>query len=231
MMRRAHLTCVTLLLTAGLAVAQPRAGEWVNYRDAYRSMVVFEKYGKPKNFIQHHVQVVAKEKGVSADGLQLTLEGKGSKLNLPLDATGRAVFPLLKSAYDDNAALVLNRRAGQYVFRARVSIVVRPNGVYEVADLRVACEQALGYQSHVDGAYAAKKCVGVRFVFAQSGEPGVRIRKREGEPVLLAARPGAPFADDPNDAYKVVDVRFDEHAAQLQVLTPNAPLAIAALTE
>ncbi len=226
-----HILLTLALLTAAAGAAGQADSVWMSYRDAYRTMVVFEKYGKPKNFIQQHVQVVAKEKGIGSDGLQLTLEGKGSKLNLPLDATGRAVFPLLKSAYDDNAALVLNRRAGQFAFRARISIVVRPNGVYEAADLRAACEQVLNYQRHVDASPAVKKCVGVRFVFAQHGaEPGVRVRKREGDAALLPAQAGAPFSDDPNEAYKVVNYRFGD-TDHVQVLTQNVPLAIAALME
>ncbi|MDP3672048.1 MAG: hypothetical protein Q8R69_20455 [Telluria sp.] len=220
---------LVLLLGAGGVAAEPR--EWVSYRDAYRAMVVFEKYGKPKNLIQNHYQVMPKDRGVPAEGLQLALNSKSLQLKLPLDATGRAVFPLLKAAYDENAELVLNRKVSQLVLRPRVSIVVRPDGVYEAAELQAACEQALNYQRFVDASAHAKKCVGVRFAFAGKGEqPGVKLRRGDVEQALPVL-PGAAFADDPNQAFLTVTYRFVQPAAREQVVTRDAPLAIAALFE
>ena len=93
-MMRHMSVLLALLMTAGTAASQPGAGEWLSYRDAYRAMVVFEKYGKPKNLIQQHLQVLPNEKNVSLEGLELSLNGKSTRLSLPLDPTGRAVFPL-----------------------------------------------------------------------------------------------------------------------------------------
>lgn len=227
---------VALLLAAGSAAAQVRAGEWLSYRDAYRAMVQFEKYGKSKNLIQNHYQVMPKDRTVPTDGLVLTLSSKSMQLNLPLDATGRAVFPLLKAAYDDNAALLLNHSVGQYVFRPRVSILARPDGVYEVQDLRAACEQALNYQRFIDASLRAKKCVGVRFAFARKGvEAGVKVRKGEsgkGESEqALPVADGAAFPDDPNEGFRTVSYRFAVADAAVQLHTQDAPLAIAALYE
>jgi hypothetical protein len=204
------IALVPLLLPAAPAAAQARDGDWVSYRDAYRAMVVFEKYGGAKNFIQNHLQVIPKD-GASVEGLQLTLAGKSTQLQLPLDPTGRAVFPLLKAAYDENAVLVLNRKAGQYLFRPRVSIAVRQNGEYEAADLRAACEQALGYTRHVDASQRGH-CVGVRFVF-----PG---------------RPGDPaFLGDPGAGFATVTYRFAGSAERVKIVTHTVPLAIAPLFE
>lgn len=222
---------LALLLAAGAVAAEPHEGDWVSYRDAYRAMVVFEKYGKPKNLIQNHYQVMPKDRGVPAEGLQLALNSKSLQLKLPLDATGRAVFPLLKTAYDENAELVLNRKVSQYVLRPRVSIAARPDGVYEAAELQAACEQALNYQRFVDASAHAKKCVGVRFAFAGKGErPGVKLRKGDAEQALPVL-PGAAFADDPKQAFLTVTYRFVQPAAREQVVTQDAPLAIAALFE
>ena len=217
-----------LLLTASTVTAQAQDGGWVSYRDAYRSMVVFEKYGKPKHLIQSHVQVMPKDKVNALDGVQLTLKGKATELHLPLDAAGRAVFPLLKAAYDENAALVLNRPAGLYSFRRRVSIVARPDGIYDSAELRAACEQAQGFQRYVDRS-ASGKCVGARFAFSsRQGEPAVRLRRADGSVVALAVVNGAPYADDPNDSFRVVNYRFGEAG---QVLTQGMPVTIAPLIE
>jgi hypothetical protein len=225
-----HLPAVVaMLLAAGSGTARAAAGEWVSYRDAYRAMVVFAKYGEPKNFLQNHYQVMPREKGVGTEGLELGLKGATVQVNLPLDPLGRTVFPLLKAAYDENAALVLNRKVGDYVFRPRISITAQADGVYDVADLRTACAQALAYQRHVDAAARAKKCVGVRFAFGDGGEPGVRLRKGDKSETPLPLVEGAAFSDDPNAAFRVVNYRFAEGGAQL--VTREAPLAIAPLFE
>lgn len=226
-----HLSAfVALLITAGTAVAQAAGGDWVSYRDAYRAMVVFEKYGKAKNFIQNHLQVIARDRGMSSEGLQLTLRGKTSRLNLPLDATGRAVFPLLKAYYDENAALVLNRAAGQYLFRPRVSIVVQADGVYDAADLRTACEQALAYQLYAEKTLRAKRCTGVHFVYpAGATEPGVRLRK--GELGVLPALEGPAFTGDAYEGFRLVYFRFSDAGRGNEIATPTAPLAISPVYE
>ncbi|HEY0065174.1 MAG TPA: hypothetical protein VGC21_23850 [Telluria sp.] len=214
-----------LLFTAGSAVGQSNDVEWMSYRDAYRTMVRFDKYGEAKHLIQQHLQVVGRDKSATPEGLQLTLQGKTLRQNLPLDATGRALFPVRKAAYDENASLLLNRPAGQYQFRARVSIVIRPDGVYDGADLRVACEQALAYQRLVDSALRASKCSGVRFVFNKDlVEPGVRLRK--GEAPTLPPAMGPAFQGDAYEGFRVVSYKLGASAAREQVVTQNVPLAI-----
>ncbi len=222
-----------MLLAAGSGAAVAAAtGEWVSYRDAYRAMVVFEKYGKPKNFIQNHYQVMPRAKGVTLDGVQLSLQGKTMQLNMPLDAAGRTAFPFLKAAYDENAALVLNRQVANYVFRSRISIIVRADGLYEAADLRAACEQALAWQRYLDASAGAKKCVGVRFAFSgAAGEPEVRLRRGSAGETVLPAVTGSAFSDDPNAAFRVVNYRFADSVGHGQVAMTDAPLAIAALIE
>jgi hypothetical protein len=223
---------LALLMTAGTAASQPAEGEWLSYRDAYRALVVFDKYGKAKNLLQQHLQVMPRERGVTAEGMELTVTGKTTRLALPLDPTGRTQLPLLKAAYDENAVLVLNRGPGQYSFRPRVSIVVRPDGVYELADMRAACDQALNFQRHVDASASARQCVGVRFSFSRKGlDAGVRLRRNEGEGTALAVSDGAAFPDDPNDSFRVVNYRFVEGGERGQLVTRHAPLAIAPLIE
>lgn len=218
------------LLAAGLAAAQAPDGQWVSYREAYRAMVAFEKYGAPKNLIQQHYQVSPRERGVGTEGVQLALEGSSSHVRMALDPLGRSVFPLLKAAYDENAALVLNRRQEQFVLHPRVSLQLRADGVYEAADLRAACEQALQFQRSVDGAYRGRKCVGVRFSFARKAEAVVRVR-RAGVDVALAVGEGAAFADEAQDSFQIVGYRFGDAGVGEKILTPTAPLAIAPIYE
>ena len=231
MMRRAHLTaCVTLLLTSGSAAAQPQAGEWVSYRDAYRAMVLFDKYGGPKNLLSNHLQVLPRDKGVLGQDVQLLMKGKTVQAGLALDALGRTALPLLKAAYDDNAVLSPNRPLGGFTVKPRVSLALRADGAYEVAELRAACEQALGYARYADRSARARQCVGVRLVFAKDGEAAsVRVRAGGAEQALPMAR-GAAFAGDADADHPVATYRFGAQAAG-QVVTYNAPLAIVPLFE
>lgn len=174
---RQFIASLALLLAAGSARAQAHDGDAVSYRDAYRAMVLFEKYGGPKNMLVSQLQVLPRERGALGEGLQLLLSGKSTQVSLPLDLLGRTVFPLQKAAYDENASLVLNRRSGGFTLRPQVSIAVRPDGVYEVADLRAACAQALGFARYVDASQRSRQCAGVRFVFPRKAEGGARLRR------------------------------------------------------
>jgi hypothetical protein len=233
------ISFLTLLLALTVASAQAPAqgagdGEWLSYRDAYRAMLWFEKYGKPKQFIQSHFQVMAGEKGASLDGLHLWLKGKTTQLNLPLDGAGRAVFPLLKSAYDENALLTINRKLSQYRFAPRISIVIRADGVYDAFDLRAACDQALDFERYRHGAAAlGKKCVGVRFAFAHSlsSEAPVKFRRPSGELASLPVGEGPAFDGDLNDGFRTALYRFIDWPDKGQLLSLNAPVAIAAVFE
>ena len=232
MMRPAHLgACLSLLIAAVPAVtqAQAHAGEWVSYRDAYRAMVQFDKYGGPKHLLQNALQVQPKAKGMLGEGAGLVLNGKTVQTSLPLDATGRTALPLLKAAYDENAVLAPNRALGPFTTRARVSLALRADGLYEAADLRAACEQALGFARHADASARKLACAGVRLVFSKQRAQTVRVRANGAEQVLPVLR-AAAFAGDADDDFPVVVYRFGAAGAG-QVVTYNAPLAIVPLFE
>lgn len=236
-----------LLLDTGLTTAQVPAGsiagknvlvesqngvedEWLSYRDAYRTMLAFEKYGRAKNLLQNHYQISAKDKTAAIETLQLSLVSKSTRLNLPLDATGRTVLPLLKAAYDDNAELMLNQKVNRYQFRARVSILIRPDGIYEASDLRAACEQLLAYQNTLgnDG-IRGKKCSGVRFVYAKKSlDTLVELRNSERAVQALPVMDGAAFWDESNDNFKTVNYVFSNGSEKMQLVTRSAPIAISA---
>lgn len=207
--------------------------DWVSYRDAYRAMVVFEKYGKPKSLLVHQIQVQPRERAALAEGVRLVLNGQDSQLNLPLDATGRTAFPLLKAAYDENAALVLSRKLGPFKLRARVTLQVRQDGVYDLAELRAACEQALDYARYLDASFGKRNCVGVRFGFARSAQPPALLVKRGHPPegAEMKMLDGPIFVDDPDDSFRIVNLRFGAHSGRVLVATQDAPLAIVPLFE
>jgi hypothetical protein len=232
---RPFAAVLSLLLAAGTlgAAAQARAGAgaWASYRDAYRAMVVFDKYGGPKNLLHSELEVQPAGHAASLDGLQLVLTGRSTQLMLPLDALGRTVFPLQKAAYDDNAALALNRKGVDFALRPRVTIALRADGVYEVADLAAACAQALGFARWVDAAQRARQCVGVRFVFPKKSDVGARLRHADGKELALTVTNGAAFAGDGEDGFPVVNLRFGAPGMQGQVTAYQAPLAIVPVFE
>ena len=220
---------IALLLAAVPAAAQLRDGEWVSYRDAYRAMVRFEKFGGPKNLLVSRLQVLPGERAPFAEGAQLTLNGKSTQLNLPLDALGRTMLPLQKSSYDENAVLVLNRKSLPFTVRSRVTLALRADGQYDSVDLQAACGQALGFARYLDASVGARQCAGVRFVFGKKEGAGARLRRPDGQEQALAASPGAAFNGDADDGFPVVNWRFGVERAQ--VVTYNAPLAIVPLFE
>jgi hypothetical protein len=206
-----------MLFAAGAAAAQD---DWASYRDTYRAMVAFDKYGGPKNLLLQQLQAVS-----PAPLQSLRVEGGSTHLQLPLDATGRTVFPLVKSAWDDNAAVQAH---GRFVLRARVSIAVRADGVYALEALRAACAQALAFDRARGG--GATRCAGVRFVFATGGEQApLHLRGPAGE-TALALAPGPAFDDAAATGLRRAELRLDG-AAQGQLLASSAPLAIVPLLE
>ncbi|MCU6501128.1 hypothetical protein LPN04_25300 [Rugamonas sp. A1-17] len=221
------LLCLALL--PAFAGAQEDS-DWIEYRDAYRQMIWFEKYGKPKQFLQNHFRIRPRDKSVPMDGLRLTLNSKTSHVALPLDALGRAVFPFSKAAYDDNAELTVNRKAGQLKSGAWVSIVTRPDGVYAAADLRTACDQLLAYLRY-SGEAAGRSCAGVQFSYPKNDASQVEFHAAGGAVTTLALREGPAFSGDVVATFKVFVYRFAALPEAGQVVTSGTPLAIAALLE
>ena len=216
---------LALLPCLHAAMAQP-GGDWVSYRDAYRAMVVFEKYGGPKSLLQQQLQVLPRTPGVDASGVQLLVAGKTSQGRFPLDATLRTVFPLARAAYDDNAMLQLSRPLGPFTVRPQVALALRPDNLYDSEELRSGCEQALAYARQL-ALFGARRCAGVRFVFAK-GSAATPVTLRAGAESHLAAVPGAPFAGDGDATFPVVTYRFGS-AEHVQLGTASVPLAITPL--
>lgn len=235
---RLRLLLLPLLAAALPACAQSSAegDAWFSYRDTYRTMIRFEKYGQPKQFLEHRLQVVVQGKDVPLDGVRLTLDGKATHLELQLDALGRTVFPLLKSAYDENAELRINRPAGAgagtFALVPRISIAPRSDGIYDAADLRTACAQALDYLHSIsDGNAAGKRCTGVAFSYLRNGaKSSVAFRPNAQGTSPLPASEGAAFPGSAG-SYRVVIYRFADWPEKGQVVTETMPLAIAAWYE
>jgi hypothetical protein len=230
--------CVLVFAVAGLAAAPVQAGgqalgdqAWWSYRDAYRALVRFEKLGSPKHLIQQRVQVKPRSPVAGSDGLQLTLRGERTALELPLDPALHAQVPLLKTAFDDNAALVLNRPAAEFGFRVRVSIIPRPDGLYSLSELRAACAQVLVLQQQLDPErMRGKQCVGVSLAFAPGTTPQLALRRGDADTPLSTAL-GPLYPGEADRAHPVLQLRWEQAGEDAQLRVGAPPLVIAALIE
>ncbi|HEY5800860.1 MAG TPA: hypothetical protein VIT92_11610, partial [Burkholderiaceae bacterium] len=133
-MRRLQIAAaLAASLFAGAAHAQ--SAGWLSYRDAYHALARFERYTQPKDLIQIHYQVTARDGSTSMGGLHLTLASGAGAVSLPLDEAGRTVLPLAKQPYDENAVITYERPFGLTAF-PRVSIIPAADGRYTGATLR-----------------------------------------------------------------------------------------------
>lgn len=208
-------------------------GEWISYRDAYKAMVLFEKYGKSKHLIQNRFQIIAKDKAFNFENLRLSLNGQSSVMSLSLDVLGQTQLPLLKAAYDENAELYLHPKIGQFSYRSRVSIQVRADGNYDYADLKLACEQTLNYLSSVDpSSVAGKKCSGIKFGFdKRETNAGVEVRSNNQTISSLPITDNGVIWADSNINLKVAQFHFNSANDKVHLLTRIAPTVIVAVIE
>lgn len=210
-----------------------RDPEWIGYRRAYKSAAFFAPFVKVRPLIQAHLQVRSLQPGLPLEGLRLTIAGANTRYEVPVDAIGRAVLPMEKQAYQDDAVVTLNRQKGNYYFSGRYSIRERDDGVYEAGLLREACEQLLsaqrgsGYRMRLIG----KQCAGIKFVYPSGSAPQVLL-EIDGAPARnLTGASAHPFEDGTMDLYHVVTVRFADLPAGARLSAATRPLAIGTLYE
>lgn len=212
-------------------IAALRNAEWGSYRHAYKAHHFFATYTRDRPLIQAHMQLrpLPNARDISMAGLRLQVVGEKTRLDIAVDALGRASIPLLKTAYDEDAVLRLNRPQGQFYFSGRYSIKEREDGIYDVAELRAACEQLIsaqresGYRIRLIG----KKCAGIKFIYALT-DSKIIISFKDGAQLSrdFVVSEAMPFEDDSMGKYKVALYKFSEWPAQGKVIAVSKPLAI-----
>ncbi len=203
------------------------------YRSIYQQMLLFEKYGGPKEFIENNYMVTPKDAKSSPDNLTLILTSKTMHLKLSVDHFGRINLPLLKIAYDEDAELILDRKISEYNFKPQINIVVKRDGVYGVNILKIACEQALKYLRYADAnSWRTQKCAGVKFFFAKTDSDaeiaiiggGHTFRKFKMQSKMIPIETSL-------DAIKMGRLAFSVRADLGEVHTNTIPLAIVPIFE
>lgn len=211
-------------------VSAERDSEWSSYRHAYKAAAFFAYYTRSRPLIQAHMQIRPLDAATPLDGLSLHLVGEKTDVTIAVDAIGRAELPMLKQAYQDDAVLRLNRQKGSYYFSGRYSVRERADGVYDLAELRAACEQLIGAQreSGYRVRLVGKQCLGIKFVYPAGAAPEVRIQT-DGPSGTLPLVDAHPFEGNSMGLYKVALYRFADWPQRGKIQTPSAPLAIGTL--
>lgn len=219
---------------ARVFVNAARDSEWHSYRHAYKAARFFEAYTRTRPLIQAHMQIRPLRPDLPLEGLRIELAGDTTRIEIAVDDIGRAVLPMLKTAYDEDAVLRLNRQKGHYSFSGRYSIVERADGIYAGTDLRAACDQLLsaqresGYRFRLLG----KRCAGVKFVYKLAdGAPRVLHRDAAGTERVLPLQEGQPFENRTMGLYRLAVYRFADWPAGGTVVTQARPLAIGTVYE
>lgn len=236
-MKTLPLCIAALLPLAAYAGADPqvlinaeRDSEWNSYRHAYKAAAFFAYYTRSRPLIQAHMQIRPLDPATPLDGLSLRLVGEKTDTTIAVDALGRAELPMLKQAYQDDAVLRLNRQKGYYHFSGRYSIRAHADGVYDLAELRAACEQLIGAQreSGYRMRLSGKQCLGIKFVYPAGAAPEVRIQT-DGPGGALPLVDAHPFEGSSMGIYKVALYRFADWPLRGKIETLSAPLAIGTL--
>ncbi|NHZ90579.1 hypothetical protein F2P45_16365 [Massilia sp. CCM 8733] len=218
---------------ATVEINAQRDPEWIGYRRAYKAAAFFAPFVRTRPLIQAHLQVRPLRPDLPLDGLRLSVAGARTRFEVAVDAMGRAVLPMEKQAYEDDAVITLNRQKGSYYFSGRYSIRERDDGLDDASLLREACEQLLaaqrasGYRMRLLG----KQCAGVTIVYPAGSTPEVALEAGADAPRALAAQAAHPFEDGSMGMYQVVTVRFADLPAGARVNAVTRPLAIGTVYE
>ena len=207
--------------------------EWSSYRRAYKNSAWSATFTRTRPLIQAHMQICPVRPEYSMDGLRVHLVGETSSVDIAVDAIGRAVLPMLKQAYDEDAVLQLNRQKGNYYMGAtRFSIKEHEDGLYNGAELRAACEQLLDAErgSGSRMRLIGKSCAGVSFVYPRdAASASIAVATKAGAHHDVSGVDELPFEDRAMGLYKIVSYRFSDWPDQSTVQTRERPLAIAPL--
>jgi hypothetical protein len=212
-------------------ISSTKDPQWMSYRLAYRALEWHESYSKPKNFIRLSFQLWPKEEDTTLNNLHLKLIGDHTNIELELDEGLQISIPKLKSAYEDNAEFLINRRAGSFYFQNTGSINLNLNGIYPVKDLRIACDQLLTYLRDARTIFRlqtiGKKCTGVTFAFGATIEaPKLALHNEQNEIIPLNT-----IKPSPKKLGKNVEFKFLLGNSEGEIIAYDLPITINGIYE
>lgn len=174
-----------------------RDPEWSSYRDIYNFNLKFESYDGAKDLIEIYYLLQPKKSEVNMFDLKLTLIGKSTNIDMPVDIYGRAKIPISDIAYNEDAQMIANRGKGSFQFRKLIQIKPTLTGVYLISDLKEACEQNRKFYIFAKGILSVdsikmrhRKCSGIEFASLQDRgiAPEIYFENHLGDRSLLIAK-------------------------------------------
>lgn len=216
---------------SSVTISSTKDPQWMSYRSAYRALEWHENYSKPKNFIRLSFQLWPKEEDTSLNNLHLKLIGDHTNVELKLDEGLQISIPKLKSAYEDNAEFLINRRAGSFYFQNTGSINLNLDGKYPLKDLRIACNQLLTYLRDARTIFRiqtiGKKCTGIIFAFGATIEiPKLVLHNERDELIPLNI-----IKPSPKKLGKNVEFKFPLDNLEGEIITYDRPITINGIYE
>ena len=212
-----------------IVVTGARDAEWAGYRHAYKAAAMFARMTATRPLIQAHMHIQPLREGLPLNGIKVYLQGEKTSMEFVADDIGRVEIPQLKQPYDEDAVLRLNRQKGHYRFGGRFTLREHDDGIYDVAQLRAACEQMLSAQREAGSLFRlmGKKCAGVKFIYAAGADTTLEVRPAAGAPAMLAGVTERAFDLPPMPGqYHVVTYQFGAWPATGKVIAAVRPLAI-----
>jgi hypothetical protein len=143
---------LTLALGCGPALAEEempvvpvngmKKPEMRNYRAVWAGLEAFDEERKLAPQASLHFRMVPKNSGASVpiEDVTLKIVGDDDPLMVPIAADGLFTMPRSQAAYDSDALLVLNRRAGLLRANPDIRTPGLPDNVRRMGDLRLECQ-------------------------------------------------------------------------------------------
>lgn len=127
-------------------VTGTRDPELKSYRHMLAGLDAFEKHHSlaPKADLRFLLR--PQQPDVSLEGIRLSITGKDTDIDLPVDAQGMFSLPRSQPAADEDAAMVVNRKKGSFRWAPSVHSPGVPEGARRLGDLRLECEVRWGVE-------------------------------------------------------------------------------------
>lgn len=228
---RAGLALTVWQYTATATAQSVQADEWISYRSAYKLMLQFEKYGKPKHLLQSHLQL-ANAQGQTLLDTQINLIAKTSQIGLQIDPLGRVKLPLIKTAYDENAELRLAGPVSGLQMRLSLALNVAYDGHFDANQLKLACEQALNfYMSVGDKRAQQKRCLAIILVYPGNVKMTAPMLKNEQNQTSYLTAPDLNYAEPGLKGQISYWIKLSQLSDKAQIISQQAPFAVLPVIE
>lgn len=213
-----------------VTISGVRDPQWMSYRDAYRALQQFVKYDQAKDLVRTSFVVSAYIPASVSTPLKVSLVSASLNEDLPVSEDSMVQLPVNRQAYDEDAQIRSNRKAGTHRFQFVASIALRTDGTYTDSYLQSACRQQFDFVRQVNITARlqtiGKRCQGVIFLFPAAGTAGDAAGSA---PVQING--GVAETASKDARYRSYEYRFGALPDGQAIHTNTAPIFIKGLYE